>query len=447
MVVAVPAAVTSEGATSAGSGTGILAAMPGDDPFDEDGARFGRPLPPEDRLWRHPSELGLGGAMAGAAHPSRRAGVPPSHAAGGRRRSKTLLVAAGSAFAGAAATLAGVAVVAVAVGDDQPAPTPVIERVEPPHAVSALDGGALETTLSRQVIPAVARVEVTRARGRNTGTAITFRSDGHLLTSADLVQDAEAVTVTLADGRVLPATVIGADEVTDIAVVKVEASDLPTALLGSARDLQLGEPAFALDAGPGATRVPTVTGGVISGLGEHVAPVGGEPLHDLIATNTGSDTASPGAALVDSSGALIGIATARRPPESMPVATGTPLARYATPIEYARQVADELLSEGRAQHVWLGVEGRDLSRREANGLSLAGGAVVETVQAGGPAGGAGLVPDDIITAVDDVRVTDMSSLVVSLRPHRPGSTVSLEVRRGDETLVLEVTLAERPTFP
>lgn len=391
--------------------------------------------------------MGWAAAAAGPAGPpapppSRPVRPQPTPAPSARTRTPLLVV--GSMMLGAGLAVLGVYATGLA---GQPDPQ-VIERVEVPRSGSAVDRGAFEAALDRQVLPGVARLDARTATGRSSATAIVFRSDGHLLTTHGAVAGATSIAVTLTDGRRLDATLVGTDPVTDLAVVKVDATDVPTVLLGSVRDLQLGEPVFAVDAGRGGAGAPAVTAGVISKLGDRVDVEGSAALEDMIATNTGRQVTTAGAALVDSSGAVIGIGTDRRPTTAVPVGTEAPLARFATPIEYARTIAGDLIDDGAVHHVWLGLEDSPAAAtpgaRAAVGSGAGAGVVVGSVAAGSPASAAGIVEGDTITAVDDLRVTDLSTLAVTLRGRHPGDTVRVTILRDAERVTVDVTLSERP---
>ena len=413
------------------------------EPPDAPGPDGRPPLPPEDRVWRHPSEMGWGAGIAGGGAPPIRpqAAIPQPPP----RRGRTPLLVVGSMLVGAGLAVLGVYAAGLA---GQPPTTEVIERVEQPRPVSAVDRGAFEAALDRQVLPAVGRLDARSPQGRTTATAIAFRSDGHLLTTHDAVSGAESLSVTLADGREFDATLVGTDPVTDLAVVKIDATDVPTVLLGSVRDLQLGEPVFAVDAARGGAGAPAVTGGVISKLGDRVDVEGAAPLEDMIATNTGTQVTTAGAAVIDSSGAVIGIGTSRRATGAVAVATEAPLSRYATPIEYARSVAGELIERGEVHHVWLGIESGSPGgpTSGARGVTVGDGAPVRTVEPGSPAAAAGILEGDVVSAVDDVRVTDLSSLAVTIRGHDPGDVVRVTLERDGARVVVDVTLAERPAL-
>lgn len=423
---------------------------------DDDGGGLGPPLPPEDRLWRHPSELG-----AGAARPAGPPLVPapPAPARAARRSTSPWLVGAVAGLAGAGLTVASLA--ATGAFDDQVIRQQVVERVAPSPAstlpVSAppgQTGSPSVASLAAGVGPAVARVEVTRtatpdtAGGEGTttagtttvvGSAVVFRDDGYLLTSADLVDHSLAIGVVLGDGQAQQGRLVGTDPLTDIAVLRVEAVGLTPAVLGSADDLAVGQPTLIVGSATTPGAGPAVTTGIVSALERTLEADGGgtPPRHGMIQTDAPLDPAATGGPLVDRRGAVVGITT--DPPGA---ATGQGLS-FATPIDTARRVAGQIILTGAVHHPWLGIEGSDLDARHAGDLQLAGGAQVATVAEGSPAETAGLAPDDVITAVGDVRIASMADLVVELREHDPGDVVLIAYRRGDRAGFCVATLAER----
>ncbi len=412
---------------------------------EEDGDDLVPPLPPEDRLWRHPSELGAAAlATPAAAAPATRA----------PRGTSPWLVGAVAGLTGAVATLATV----VAFGGfDEGAGVErtVVERVavaptatlpvsigEPP------DGEAGVAGVTAGISPAVVRVEVTRAPAEGsddetttTGSAVAFRDDGYLLTSADLVDHSVAVVVVLGDGTPRDGRVIGTDPLTDVAVVQVDlgtdTARVPTAVLGSVDDLAVGQPTLIVGSGGGTGGGPAVTSGIVSALGRSLPATGTAPTrHDLIQTDAPLDPSATGGALVDRRGAVVGITT--DPPDE--TAGGL---SFAIPIDTARAVADEIILTGTAHHAWLGIEGSDVEARRADDLQLAGGAQVATVAEGSPADVAGLAPDDVITSVDAVTVTSMADLVVELRRHEPGATILIAFVRDGRPGFAVARLGER----
>lgn len=391
---------------------------------DEDGDELGPPLPPEDRLWRHPSEIG-------AARSAQAMRAPPLR----RGRASLWLVGMIAGLTGALATLA---LVAVSGGlDHRVVEHDVVERVAsaPPATLPVgiqRDADAGVEALATQVAPAIARLEIARptpggAGGPTTatGSAVVFRDDGYLLTSADLVAGATSVGVILADGSIQDGTVVGADPLTDVAVLKVDGDGLPTAVLGSVHDLAVGQVTAIIGSAPAPGEDPSLTAGIVSALGRTImADAGGAPTrHDMIETDAPLDPVATGGALLDGRGAVVGITT--DPPDDLALDGLS----FATPIDTARAVAGDIIATGSVHHPWLGIEGSDIEARTADDLQLAGGARVATVAEGSPAAVAGLAPDDVITSVGAVTVTSMAALVVELRRHEPGETVLIAYLR------------------
>lgn len=413
---------------------------------EDDGNDFGPPLPPDDRLWRHPSEFGPGGpggpgGLTPEATPSRR----------DRRRGTPWFAGVVAGLTGAAAALA---VVAVAGGfDDRVVERDVIERVAAAPAVtlpigrtsgSAPAGGV--AALAGLVAPAIARLEVERpapdqAGGRLTvaGSAVVFRDNGYLLTTADLMADSESVSVILAGGDLHDGEVVGTDSVTNVAVVKIDAEQLHTAILGSVDGLLVGGPIVTIGSPATPSGGPEVTAGIVSALGSTIAATESDipARHDLIETDAPLAPRSSGGALLDRRGSVIGITMA------LPDGKREGGLSFAIPIDTARSVADEIIETGAAHHPWLGIEGSDVVATAAADLHLDGGARVATVTEGSPAERAGLTVDDVITSVGDLPVTSMASLVVELRRHDPGETVTISFLRDGEPGSCTPTLEER----
>jgi putative serine protease PepD len=415
---------------------------PGDHADDElpDDAAAGpggaprRPLPPDDRLWRHPSEL----AGAPVTSPARAAHFgPPLRPS----RLWTIVIASGISGAAVALVMAGFL---GAFGDD--VTERIVERVPaddtPVEAATLTDNGFVD--VAEGVSPSIVRIEGPDGGGAS-GSGIVIRDDGIILTNAHVVSGGDSVTIVLADGTGLPGHVVGIDEATDVAVVAVDenhrggASWAP-AVLGSAADLRVGEPAVAIGSPLGLAGGPSVTVGVVSGLGRRVVAEG-VVLHDMIQTDAPIAQGSSGGALCDRAGAVVGLTTA-----VAASTTGSDGLGFAIPIDVASDIADRLLTDGTVRWVWLGIEGSDLEPTEVSmpGLAETGGVRVDAVTEGGPADAAGVAPGDVVVAVDDTHVATMSDLVVALRRYVPGDTAELQIRRGADDLMMSVTLAERP---
>lgn len=394
--------------------------MEPDDPLGDDELRAPL-LPPDDRLWRHPSEV----ASFGLPHESRR---------GRGRRSPTWAVAAVAAACGA---VLGVGVVALAGAFEGRVRTvPVVERVAlPARTVSTAEGAA--AAIADKLRPSVVEVAVDRAGATRRGSGVLFRSDGHLLTNAHVVHGADRITVTLGGGPQAEARLVGADPATDLAVLKVdEWSSVVSAPLGWAASLAVGQEVTAVGAtGAGA-------GAMVTAVGRQVDRDAAPALVDLVQTNRPVTDAWSGGALADGQGAVVAILTAVSTPDAGVAGIG-----FATPIEVARVVADQLVSGRPVTRAWMGVEGSDLEPAAAKALGTAGGAVVDNVRGGGPAAEAGLVAGDVITSIDGVPVASMGALRILVRAHRPGDVVRLAVVRRSVPHTMGVTLGERPAAP
>lgn len=399
--------------------------MPLDDDADDDVGGIGPPLPPDDRLWRHPSELRQHPPAGG--HERSEAPPPP------RSGSWTVAVVAG--LTGAALSTAALAATGWLAPDV--VEREVVEKVAVTPVVSSptARGDQGVVAVAQRLSPAIVRLDVTTPEGLSTGSGVLFRDDGLLLTSAHVVEGVTAISVVLTDGRRLAGTLLGLDEVTDIALVDLEGHDFPVAVLGTSADLEVGAPTIAIGSPLGLAGGPSVTTGVISAIDRRVETSRGEPLHGMIQTDAPIAPGSSGGALLDAAGSVIGITTA---------VADQPGGRFgfATPIDLAHRVAEQLLRTGHMAHGWIGVEGTDLASAEAQRMGVAGGASVRAVIAGSPAEAAGLAVDDVITEVDGRPVSSISGLVVRLRDHDPGDDVVVGYWRDGRHQEATVTLAE-----
>ena len=396
---------------------------------DDEVPSFRAPLPPSDRLWRHPSEMG---GEVTAPHPA----VAARPRGSGRPPWLVALVGGGIG--------ACVAVGVLALSgklDNTVVERLVIEReaVVPAAATVSAPSGSVEAVVEKAT-PTIARIDVTGPIGAASGSGVLFRDDGYLITNAHVVADSTLINVVLADGSQHEGTLVGSDEDSDIAVVKIGGSGYPVALLGHAATLQVGQPAIAIGSPLGLEGGPSVTQGVISALNRTVETHGGAAaLTGMIQTDASIAAGSSGGGLFDTNGTLVGITTAVAINES-----GTEGLGFAIPVEDARRVAEQLITDGKVARVWLGVRGADMSTGAEQDHGTEGGAMLREVVPGGPAATAGLASGDVITKINDEAVDSMSSLVVALRDHRPGDTVMITYRRAGVESTVNVVLAEKP---
>lgn len=412
----------------AGGPTTVVAMAPDDD-ADDDVVGARPPLPPDDRLWRHPSELGLHGQAAPALEPE-----PAGHAPG---RPTTWAVVLVAGLAGAVLSSGLIAItgrLAPRIVERQ-----VIEKVAVTPVVSSpsLRGDNGVEAVARRLSPAIVRLDIERGEELALGSGVLFRDDGMLLTSAHVVDGADRIRVQLADGRRFDGTLVGLDALTDVAVVDVGAKGLPVAVLGTAEGLRVGAPAVAIGSPLGPKGGPSVTTGVISAMGRTIETADGSWLHGMLQTDAPITPGSSGGALVDTAGSVVGIV-------SSAAADVSGRFGFATPIDLAHRVAVQLIEHGKAALGWLGVEGSDLTAEQAAAMGVTGGARVRGIRKNSPADRAGLAPDDVITEVDGEPVGSMPGLVVETRDHQPGDEVEVGYWRDGKPGTATVEIGEHP---
>jgi putative serine protease PepD len=393
--------------------------MEPDDVFDDDGPT-GPLLPPDDRLWRHPSET--------ATNP-----LPGPFGLATRSREPKLLTVA--VLAGLISSLLTTGLIAVAGGFDGRTVTHRSVEREAAVPVSVRAGGngsnASIVAIAERMRPAIVQIEVEGDNLKASGSGVILRSDGHVLTNQHVVEGANDITVVMSDGTEHKGKLVGGDMDSDIAVIKIEGGSFPTAVLGTATNLKVGNQALAIGSPLGLAGGPSLSVGVVSALGRQVDSSDGPPLLDMIQTDAPIAPGSSGGALCDSTGAVIGITTAIAVSD-----VGAEGLGFATPIDIARDVAEQLITTGKVVHVWLGIEGED-------GLNNAG-ALVRKVRAGSPAANAGVKERDVITSVESRKVTSMAALVVALRSRKPGQVVKIGLLRDGKPVTVQATLVERP---
>ena len=277
-----------------------------------------------------------------------------------------------------------------------------------------------------------------RSSRRGVGSGVVLDDKGHVLTNYHVVDDAEQVLVTLADGRVLKGNVVGGDEETDVAVLKVEDGTLPPAEFGDSDALRVGQPVLAIGNPLGLAGGPTVTSGVVSSLRRSLRGPYGDGLK-VIQTDAAVNPGNSGGPLVDLEGRVVAITAA-----TMPWAEGI---GFAIPVNAAREIAVELIEHGRVQRAYLGISGYDVTRRLAQYYGLppaTRGVFVTAVTSGSPAESAGLRVGDVITSVSGRAVEDLGDVVEALGGQKVGAAVDLEIERAGRRQTARVTLGVRP---
>jgi S1-C subfamily serine protease len=269
---------------------------------------------------------------------------------------------------------------------------------------------------------------------KGIGSGVIVSRDGYVLTNAHVVRGANQLTVTLLDGRTFPGTVVGSDATADLAVVKVPASNLPTAQLGNSASLQPGDWAIAIGNPYGLNF--TVTVGVVSATGRS--------LHDgadeqFIQTDAAINPGNSGGPLVDLGGQVVGINTAEF--------RGAQGIGFAIPIDAARGIMQQLIATGKVMRPYLGVYLQQLTSTSAAALRLpsdAKGVLIAQVAPNSPAADAGLHAGDVIVQVAGHQVADSDTLIKLVRQSTIGRPLALLVLRGGHSQTVTVTPREAP---
>lgn len=334
------------------------------------------------------------------------------------------------------------AAVAVPVARLSAPDAPAVERQIAGRLPATERGTSAIVDIAARARPWVVNISVTISGtgggGQGLGSGIIFRSDGHLITNAHVVEFASDIEVTLASGEKLPGRVVAADAETDVAVVKVDRDDLPAAVLGSVKNLRVGDIAVAIGSPLGFEQ--TVTAGIISAVGRTVAGPEGSPLVDMIQTDAPVTQGNSGGALVDGEGSVVGINTAiGASPE-----VGAEGIAFATPIDVASAVARELIATGRATHPWLGVTGGDITPEAAEEFGVEQGALMIEIVPGSPADQAGIRPNDVVVSFEGERIDSMDDLVVAIRSHSVGERVEMVIVRDGDRVTVSATLGDKP---
>lgn len=296
--------------------------------------------------------------------------------------------------------------------------------------------------VAANLLPSVVHIEVqTGGFGGGTGVASGFiyTSDGHIVTNNHVVEDAVSITVSLQDGSTYEAEVVGTDSDTDLAVLRISASGIPGATIGSSSDLVEGELAVAVGSPEGFAG--SVTSGIISALDRNVTISARQALYGVIQTDAAINPGNSGGPLANISGEIVGINTAIYSESGGYDGLG-----FAIPIDSAKPIIDELIANGFVIHPWLGFTGSTLtsSVAERYGLAMSEGAIVQGIVAGAPADKAGLKAGDIIVAMDGVPVESMEGLIVEIRSRKVGDAVTIDYYRDREKKQTKAVLEDKP---
>lgn len=270
---------------------------------------------------------------------------------------------------------------------------------------------------------------------RNTGSGFIIRPDGYIVTNAHVVRGADKIKVTLNDKRVLEGKVVGVDSFSDLAVVKVDATGLPTVRMGTSTGLRPGEFAIAIGSPLGFDH--TVTLGIISAVGRTVTDVNGNI--NFIQTDAAINPGNSGGPLLNLKGDVIGVNTA--------IQANAQNIGFSIPVDIAREVADNLIANKKIVRPWLGIAMQELDETMARSLGLPAdtkGVVIANVMDGSPAQAAGLRRGDIIQKIDGNEMLTAKQVQDYVRAHKVSETLNFFVVRNNALKGISVNIGQYP---
>jgi serine protease DegS len=270
------------------------------------------------------------------------------------------------------------------------------------------------------------------------GSGVIVSKQGHILTNNHVVEGADEIEVALHDGRTTAATVVGTDPESDLAVLKIDATELPEITIGQSDSLRVGDVVLAIGNPFGVGQ--TVTSGIVSATGR--THLGLSTFENFIQTDAAINPGNSGGALINTAGQLIGINSAIFSQNGGSQGIG-----FAIPMSIVKDVMKQIIEFGHALRGWLGVEAQDLTPALAESFGLKGtsGAIIAGVQANGPAEKAGLRPGDIVVEVANTKIADSRALINAIASNPPRSKLSIKFHREGKTQSVDVTVGERPT--
>ncbi|RZT95165.1 S1C family serine protease [Rivibacter subsaxonicus] len=269
------------------------------------------------------------------------------------------------------------------------------------------------------------------------GSGVIVSAEGYLLTNNHVVEGMDGIEVALADGRRTRAEVVGTDPESDLAVLRIKLDALPVINFGNSETLQVGDLVLAIGNPFGVGQ--TVTSGIVSALGRN--QLGINTFENFIQTDAAINPGNSGGALVDATGALMGISTAIYSRSGGNLGIG-----FAIPSATAKQVMDSLIRDGVVTRGWIGVEPRELTPEMAENFNLptSQGVLITGVLQGGPASEGGLRPGDVVVRVAETRVANTAQLLAAVAALKPRSEAALQVLRGKQQMELKIRVAQRP---
>lgn len=343
----------------------------------------------------------------------------------------------------AAGAVGAAAIVGVLLGTGVIGKSTSIVTTQGPNQTITIDPSSEDTSLANAVaakdLPSVVSIYMTTSEGSGVGSGVVLDTDGNILTNYHVVEGATSLSVS-ANGKTYDAKVVGSDESSDLAVVKIDpGSDTLTPIeVGDSSSLQVGDWVMSIGSPFGLEQ--SVSTGIVSSLYRSTMLQGtsGNTIYtNLIQTDAAINPGNSGGALVDDEGKLVGINSIIESASGSSSGVG-----FAIPSNYAVEIAQKIINGEAITHAYLGGSFQTVTAQNASraGLSVNQGAYVAEVTSGSPADRAGIKQGDVITAIDGEEITSSDGVVLAVRSHNVGDTVSVTLVRGSQTQTVSVTL-------
>ena len=301
------------------------------------------------------------------------------------------------------------------------------------------EGGLSLQSIYDKAIDSVVSILCTTSSGQSSGTGVVLSANGYIVTNAHVVSDAQVIGVLLSDERELSATLVGADAVSDLAVLYVNATDLSPAEFGDSSVLRVGDAVVAIGDPLGITLRGSMTDGIISAINRDIT-TGGRTM-TVIQTNAALNSGNSGGPLLNCYGQVIGINTMKI--GDYVNSSGVEGLGFAIPSTTVQDIVNQLISQGYVSgRPSLGISGEALPSAYQRFYNLPAGLYITSVEEGSDAETLGILPGDILVGIDDSQITDSDSLTTLLYSYQAGDTVELIIYRGGHYYSLELTLDE-----
>ena len=356
-------------------------------------------------------------------------------------RPRVALIALVASLIGGLLAAAATVVTLQRMPENEP-PVAVEEQPEQAPEVSVSNERTQVEAVAEAVLPTVVQIDIGGngeiGSTQGNGSGVIYRSNGYIITNNHVVAGADDMQIVFADGSREEAELVGRDVLSDIAVVKVDRSNLTAIRVGDSSQLRVGQLAVAIGSPFGLEG--SVTAGVISALNRPISVGDGIRLPSVIQTDAPINPGNSGGALVGADGRLVGI-------NSAILTAGSPAnagVGFAIPVTTAVDIAEELIETGSVTYPYLGVEGSNVPPAAAERLGVENGALVSDVQPDTPAADAGIREDDVIVRIADTPIETMDDLIIAVRKAEVGDTVEVVYIRDQRERSTEVTLVERP---